>query len=173
MATENKPEVWLRGPLPEIPPLLQPAAHALLQAQEEVNALMNDFPDKLLWEKPANMASVGFHLQHLRGVLDRLLTYAENKVLTEEQLDYLQAEGKPAAEITTTELLTAFNKEIEKALHQFKHTNEISLTEYRAVGRGKLPSTQIGLLFHAAEHTMRHLGQLLVTVQVIKSLMKS
>ena len=26
----------------------------------------------------------------------------------------------------------------------------------------------IGLLFHAAEHTMRHVGQLLVTTRVVK-----
>jgi len=27
----------------------------------------------------------------------------------------------------------------------------------------------MGCLFHAAEHTMRHLGQLIVTVKVLKS----
>jgi uncharacterized damage-inducible protein DinB len=39
----------------------------------------------------------------------------------------------------------------------------------RFVGRAKLPSTVLGLLVHAAEHTMRHTGQLLVTVQVLRA----
>ena len=63
-------EVWLRGPIPNIPPLLQPVAHALLQVREEVNNLTQDFPEIELWHRPAGMASVGFHLQHLTGVLD-------------------------------------------------------------------------------------------------------
>ena len=73
MSQQTQPEVWLRGPLPDMPPLLQPIAHALLQAREEVNALMATFPVDLLWQRPAGVASVGFHLQHLTGVLDRLI----------------------------------------------------------------------------------------------------
>ena len=42
----NSPEVWLRGPLPDVPALLQPAAHALLQAREEINELLKDFPPR-------------------------------------------------------------------------------------------------------------------------------
>src|SRR5579884_2421562 len=85
LVEEQVPEVWLRGPLPDIPSLLQPVAHAILQAQEEVSAEMKDFPEKLLWERPAGVASVGFHLQHLTGVLDRLFTYASGESLNEEQ----------------------------------------------------------------------------------------
>jgi hypothetical protein len=68
---DKLPEVWLRGPLSNMPSLVQPVAHALLQAREELNELMNKFPETLLWEKVAGMASPGFHLQHLSGVLDR------------------------------------------------------------------------------------------------------
>ena len=83
---EKKYEVWLRGPVNNIPGLLQPIAHALLQAREEVNALMEDFPEILLWEKPAGVASPGFHLQHMKGVIDRLLTYAKGEMLNADQL---------------------------------------------------------------------------------------
>lgn len=55
--------------------MLQPAAHALLQAREEVNEMLVDFPENHLWDKPAGAASAGFHLQHLTGVLDRLFTF--------------------------------------------------------------------------------------------------
>ena len=91
----NKPEVWLRGPVENIPALLQPAAHAILQAREEVNALMKTFPEEKLWEKPSGVASVGFHLLHLSGVLDRLFTYAKGNPLSEEQLAALKQETQP------------------------------------------------------------------------------
>ena len=164
----SRPEVWLRGPLDDIPALLQPVAHALLQAREELEALMLDFPDVLLWQKPAGMASAGFHLQHLTGVLDRLFTYARNEPLSRQQLDYLESEGKFKPELTTIGLVKIFDKQVDIALKQLKDTDLKTLTDFRPVGRGKLPSTIIGLYTHAAEHTMRHLGQLLVTVKVVK-----
>ena len=162
-----KPEVWLRGALPDIPALLQPVAHALLQAREEVAAIMQDFPREHLWDRPCGVASVGFHLHHLSGVVDRLFTYARGEMLNEEQAKTLTAEEKPNAEIRAEDLIEAFHRQIERALEQLRQTHEDSLTEYRAVGRAKLPSTQLGLLVHAAEHTQRHVGQLLVTARVL------
>jgi hypothetical protein len=171
MANDKLPEVWLRGPLTDIPALLQPIAHALLQAREELNDLMIDFPDELLGEKVAGMASPGFHLQHLTGVLDRLFTYARGAALTEKQLNYLSAEGIPTTKTyTVTELVNAFNVQVNLLLKQLRETNEATLTDFRGVGRAQLPSTVIGLYTHSAEHTMRHLGQLIVTVRVLKSL---
>lgn len=167
---KNKVEVWLRGPLPTMSPLLQPVAHALLQASEEVTALMADFPDELLWERPADLASVGFHLQHLTGVLQRLLTYARGEALTEQQLAALAAEGiKPAAGTGSTHgLVKAFEAQVAQAIAQLRDTAEQTLPEKRGVGRAQVPSTVIGLLVHAAEHTMRHVGQLLVTARVVQ-----
>ncbi|WP_026630321.1 DinB family protein [Dyadobacter alkalitolerans] len=169
MQNQPKPEVWLRGPLPDISDYLQPAAHALLQAQEEINAELSNFPVALLWERPADVASVGFHLQHLTGVLDRLLTYARAESLSENQLAYLKAEGQPSSSTSAlNELLDAFNRQILIALTQLKHTDEETLTQIRYVGRAMLPSTHLGLLVHAAEHTQRHTGQLLVTARILK-----
>jgi hypothetical protein len=166
MEKKDNLEVWLRGPLPGIPAMLQPVAHALLQAQEEINRLGGAFPTKLLWQNPAGAASVGFHMQHLKGVLDRLLTYARNESLNEIQLEYLKNEGKPPfKDCTFRDLLDSFNKEVERAMEQLRQTDEKGLTQVCLVGRAQIPSTQIGLLFHAAEHTQRHLGQLLVTLK--------
>jgi uncharacterized damage-inducible protein DinB len=169
MAETQLPEVWLRGVLPGIPALVQPIAHALLQAQEEIHALMQDFPDTLLWQQPAGVASPGFHLQHLTGVLDRLFTYAQGLPLSPQQMEYLKAEGKPADAINVASLLDALDKQIEKSLQFLQSLDPATLTDTRTVGRKQLPSTVLGLLFHAAEHTMRHNGQLLVTVKVLKS----
>ncbi|WP_018478500.1 DinB family protein [Pontibacter roseus] len=162
-------EVWLRGPLPDMPSLLQPVAHALLQAREEVENFMQDFPAELLWERPAGVASVGYHLQHLVGVLERLFTYARGEALTEEQLAFLYAEGKPAGENARAEaLVQQFHEQVDKALEQLRQTDENTLTETRRVGRAQVESTVMGLLFHAAEHSMRHVGQLLVTARVLR-----
>jgi uncharacterized damage-inducible protein DinB len=167
---QNKAEVWLRGPLPNIPPLLQPVAHALLQVREELNQLMAGFPDELLWERPAGLASPGFHLQHLTGVLDRLFTYARGEALDQQQLDYLAGEGKTYIGLNQSEtLVIAFNNQVNNVLNILENTNESTLTETKGVGRAQIPSTVIGLLVHAAEHTTRHYGQLLVTVKVLKS----
>jgi len=164
----SKAEVWLRGPLDGIPALLQPVAHALLQAREEVNLLMQYFPIELLWEKPAEMASPGFHLQHMAGVLDRLYTYAKGEALTEEQLAYLENEGKaPESTYAVISLVEHFNRQVDIAIKQLSETDEVILIEVRGVGRAQVPSTVIGLLVHSAEHTMRHVGQLLVTVKVL------
>jgi len=167
--SENLPEVWLRGPLPAVPPLLQPVAHALLQAREEVTALLAGFPAARLAERPLGLASVGFHLRHLTGVLDRTFTYARAEALSETQLAYLAAESQPPThESAANELVQAFSQQVDVAMAQLRATPESSLADWRGVGRAQLPSTVIGLLVHAAEHTTRHVGQLLVTARLVR-----
>ncbi|MEA5138004.1 DinB family protein [Arcicella rigui] len=166
----NNLEVWMRGPIAGLAPLLQPAAHAILQAREEVNLMMIDFPEELLWETPAGCASVAFHLQHLSGVLDRIFTYANDKMLDEDQFELLRLESvKNQPNVNVKSLLTRFNNQVNKALTQLKNTDEKSLLAPRGIGRKKIPTNVIGLLFHAAEHTQRHTGQLYVTVKVLKA----
>jgi len=170
MSAPVLPEVWLRGPLPQVPPLLQPVAHALLQAREEIAEYMAGFPAEKLAERPLGLASVGFHLRHLTGVLDRTFTYARAEPLSEAQLAYLAAEGQPPTHPgAVQELVQAFHSQVDKALAQLIATPEASLPEWRGVGRAQLPSTVIGLLVHAAEHTTRHVGQLLVTSRLVMS----
>lgn len=159
-------EVWMRGPVADVPLLLQPVAHTLLQAQEELHVLLAGFPDSLLWERPSGIASVGFHLQHITGVLDRLFTYAAGQPLTPSQLEYLAVEGIPS-NVEVGALLAALDNQIALVLDTLKQTDVNTLTAFRGVGRRQLPSTVQGLYFHAAEHTMRHTGQLLVTVKVL------
>jgi len=166
MAEEQ--EFWLSGPVIDIPDLLQPAAHALLQSNREVKKYLLNFPNEALWTKPFGRASVGFHLEHITGVLDRMLTYAKNEVLSEEQFSYLKKEGIPKSGVTSTDLLLNFEKKMNEALDIFKKTSTSEVTQHRTVGRKKLPTTVIGLYFHAAEHSQRHVGQLLVTASVVK-----
>jgi len=170
MGTVQKPEVWLRGPLPGIIPILQPVAQALLQAREEINDLMPGFPDDLLYERPGGVASVAFHLQHIAGVIDRLFTYANGTMLSSDQLTALKAEGmEEAGKASVNDLLEKINIQIGKAVESLGDISYDECLLPRGVGRAQIPSTVLGLLVHSAEHSMRHLGQLLVIVRIVQS----
>ena len=82
-----EPEVWMRGPVEGIPPLLQPVAHSLLQCRNEVRALLPSLATRELWMRPGGGAPVGFHARHALGALDRLFTYARGEQLSEQQRD--------------------------------------------------------------------------------------
>ena len=167
-------EFWQRGPVDGVPSLLQPVAHALLQAVEEADRYTVDFPPEYLWKRPADVASVGFHLLHIRGVIDRLFTYARGEALNASQLDELAAEKQiPAEVIQPSILVKKLRLQLDKAITQLKNTPESSLTEGRTIGRKQIPTTVQGLLFHAAEHSQRHVGQLLVTARVVRANLKS
>ena len=160
-------EVWLRGPLEEIPALLQPVAHALLQAEEELYNYLSFFPDKLLHEQPAGVASVAFHLKHIVGVLDRMVTYSINSALSDEQFTYLKKEKIFESSDSVESLLKAVSKQVKITIQFLQQVPTSTLSDFRPVGRKQLPSTVIGLLFHAAEHTQRHVGQVYVTSRIL------
>lgn len=168
--SDSSLEVWQRGPVEGVPALLQPVAHALLQAAEEVERYTTGFPAELLWERPVEMASVGFHILHMRGVIDRLFTYARGEALNEEQLESLRQEKEiPSESVSASTLVDALRLQVQKAVEQLKATPESTLTDARALGRKRIPTTVLGLLFHTAEHCQRHVGQLLVTSRLLKS----
>jgi hypothetical protein len=170
MTSAQDPEVWLRGPLAGYPPLFMPVAHALLQVREDVARLATTVPESHVWQRPGGAASIGFHVRHIGGALDRLLTYARGQALTATQLTFLRAEGvagEPAA--TIANLLAELNQTIDAALLQLRSTDPAVAAEVRHVGRAQLPSTVIGLLFHAAEHSSRHAGQAITTARVLQS----
>ena len=166
---DSNPEAWLCGPVEGVPDLLQPVAHALVQARLEVDALAADLEAGDLWERPGGAASAGFHLRHLAGVVDRLFTYARGEALSPDQLATLEGEATPDLEVDPAALAAAFSRQVDAALEQLRDTDPATLTEPRGVGRQQIPSTVIGLLVHAAEHTTRHVGQLLVTVRVVSA----
>ena len=90
--------------------------------------------------------------------------------LTPEQLAALKAEADPDLEAGAGDrLLAGFERAIDRALEQVRNTPESALTEPRGVGRAQLPSTVIGLLVHAAEHTLRHVGQMITTIRITRS----
>ena len=140
------PEVWLRGPIPGIQPYLQPAAHTLQQVREDIEPAVQGLTTDQLWRRPGGAAAIGFHLHHLPGSLERLLTYSRGESLSPEQMARLAS---------------------ERTVHEDRPSLE-ALLEKRDVGRKKLPSTTLGLIFHAAEHSSRHAGQIVTLARIVR-----
>lgn len=161
-------EVWQRGPIPGYEPLLMPVAHAFLQVKEDIDTLVVNMDDALLWKDPGGAASIGFHIRHIGGSTERLLTYARGEQLSSEQVATAKAESKER--ISRDVLVAETHASIDRALAQVRQTPVESLLVDRKVGRAGLPSTTLGLLFHAAEHATRHVGQAITTAKILAGL---
>jgi uncharacterized damage-inducible protein DinB len=146
-------------------------AHALLQSVEEVRRVVSPLSPEHLWARPGGAPSVGFHVRHAAGSLDRLFTYARGESLSAEQRAFLDAEAEPGSPpAQAAALAAACELQVGRALEQLRGTREPTLLERRGVGRLQLPSTVLGLLFHAAEHTQRHVGQIVTTARIVQVL---
>jgi tRNA threonylcarbamoyl adenosine modification protein YjeE len=169
LAPATGPEVWLRGPLPDVAPMLQPVAHALLQVGEDAERALRGLTPAQIWARPHGVASVGFHARHLKGSLDRLLTYARGESLHEAQFAFLKTEAEAGAPPATGEELHAeVAAAIDAAIAQVRATPTDTLFDPRTVGRARLPTTVFGLLVHAAEHSARHAGQMITTSLLVR-----
>jgi DinB superfamily len=166
----SQPEPWLRGPLAGTPLLLQPPAHAFVMAREDTEAAASGLTREQLWMRPGGAASIGFHLAHLAGSTDRLLTYARGESLSPSQFSALHAEREVDIVRPPLNLLfEAWHATVDRAMRQIAGTPESSLLEPRTVGRSKLPSTVLGLIFHSAEHAQRHVGQIVTTAKIARA----
>jgi uncharacterized damage-inducible protein DinB len=163
------PEVWLRGPIDGIQPLLQPAAHTLVQVGEDVLPIVQHLTPAQLWARPGGAASIGFHLAHLPGSLDRLLTYSRAESLSADQLATLASERTVHDDRPELgRLLARFAAGLEAAIEYLRTVSPDSLLLPREVGRKRLPSTTLGLIVHAAEHSSRHAGQIVTLTRVVR-----
>jgi uncharacterized damage-inducible protein DinB len=165
VTTTPQAEVWLRGPIDGYEPLVMPVVHSLLQVREDAHRLLASVPGDHVWQRPGGAASIGFHLRHTGGALDRLLTYARGETLSDAQKEFLRTEevaGEPLAE-----LVRALDQTIDRACDQLRSTTGEMLLQFRSVGRAGLPSSIGGLIFHAAEHSTRHLGQAITTARIL------
>ena len=160
-------EPWLRGPIAGMPAMIMPAAHALMQAVEDIPRAVEGLSTAQLWMLPGGAAAVGFHLRHLAGSIDRLLTYARGEMLTDTQMAQLDAEisddGRSADDLARAALAA-----IERAIDAMRETPPGTYLEARGVGRRRLPTTVLGLLVHIAEHTQRHVGAIIATAKVVR-----
>jgi len=161
-------EAWQRGPVPGFDPLLMPIVHTLIQVREDLEHLAVTVPAEHVWQRPGGAASIGFHVRHAGGALDRLFTYARGEGLSEPQRAAARDEGAPGDPPSPLpEVVAQAGVLIDRALDQLRGTSKETLLEERKVGRAGLPSTVLGLLFHAAEHCTRHVGQAITTAKIL------
>ena len=160
-------ESWLSGNLEGIAPVLMPAAHALVQAAIDIEQAGKFLTPEEIWMKPNGAPSFAFHLQHIAGSIDRLLTYAKGEKLNTEQFAKLAAEVEFDENIDTQTLINTTSERIGEAVDFLRLVDLEILFEKRVVGRLELPTNVFGLLFHIAEHTQRHAGQAITTAKVV------
>lgn len=160
----------MRGPVEGFAPLLQPVAHSLLYVREELHRVLPGVTDAQLWARPAGVGSIGFHVRHIIGSLDRLCTYARGESLSAEQLAALKAEGEPGTPPPNVATLLALaDAALDTAMAQVRGTDPSTLADRRVVGRLRLESTVVGLLFHSAEHAQRHVGQIVTMARLLSA----
>jgi uncharacterized damage-inducible protein DinB len=166
---ETKPttlEPWLRGTHSEVPAVPRAVLHALELAKEDLWKWCFALNDAQLNDRPGNIPAVAFHLRHIARSMDRLLTYAEGRVLEEEQLSLMKSELAPGAK--HDELFAELEKAFESSERRVRNLASSNFDEKRSVGRKQLPTTIGGLLVHVADHTQRHVGQAITTAKLVK-----
>ena len=164
----SQPEAWLLGRVEGVSDAMMPVAHSLVQARRELLMLQEELITTEFLASPGGAASIGFHIAHINGSLDRLFSYARGEQLTLSQRSYLEHEDAIAHNTGVNELVVAARDRIDHCLEHLTTIPDEQLYEPRPVGRNELPSTVIGLLFHAAEHTTMHVGQIRTTLKVIR-----
>jgi uncharacterized damage-inducible protein DinB len=150
-------EPWMRGPIEGVSPLTAPILYTFQHAREDLAKFVEGLTPEQIWATPYGFGSLGFHIRHIGGSTDRLITYMRGEQLTPAQLEFLKGEKNPGA--AGEELLREMNEFFRRAEVVVRALDPATLTEPREIGRKKLPSTVNGLLVHAAEHIQRHIGQ--------------
>jgi uncharacterized damage-inducible protein DinB len=161
-------EPWLRGTHAEVPAVGRAVLHALDLALEDITKWTAGLTDTEVHAQPHGLVSVAFHLKHIARSTDRLLSYAEGKRLSAEQLAALKAEQ--AGEETLADLLAEVEASFSNAASRVRELASVDFDAFRGVGRKQLPTSVGGALIHVADHTQRHAGQLVTTAKVLKAL---
>jgi uncharacterized damage-inducible protein DinB len=165
MEANKLPEPWLRGTWAEVPAVPRAVLHALELAEEDLKRLCGTLSDAELNARPAGIAPVAFHLQHIARSIDRLLTYAEGNQLSDAQIAAMRSELDAGAK--REELFTELDTALRKGKARIRAFDVARLNEVRAVGKKELPTTLGGLLVHVADHTQRHVGQAVTTSKIV------
>lgn len=167
MTPSDQLEPWLRGTHSDLPAVHRAVVHALELAREDIDKWCGDLNDTELNASDSGIPPVAFHLKHIAGSMDRLLTYAEGSQLSPEQTSAMKSELNSAATgmEVFAELLAAF----ERSMQRIGAMAKMNLEEARTVGRKQLPTSVGGLLVHVADHTQRHVGQAITTVKIVRS----
>jgi hypothetical protein len=165
MSESRLPEPWLQGTLRDVPPVQRAVVHALELAGEDLQRWCAGLSNEQINARPGGLPPVAFHIRHIAGSLDRLLTYAEGRALSAGQLAALKAEMDPGARRNT--LFSELASALQKSISRVQAFDVNMLEAERSVGKKQLPTTVAGLLIHVADHTQRHVGQAITTARIV------
>jgi uncharacterized damage-inducible protein DinB len=138
--------------------------HALELAREDVERWCGHLTDEEWNQRPQGMAPAAFHVRHIARSIDRLLTYAEGEQLSSGQLELMKVEMDQRAK--GSEILAEFETALVDAEKRIRAFAGSDLEARRALGRKALPTSVAGLLVHVADHTSRHVGQVVITARL-------
>lgn len=158
-------EPWLRGTLTDVPVVPRAVLHALELAREDLIRWAGNLSEEELHLRPSDIPSVAAQLRHIARSLDRLLTYAEGHALDQRQIECLGSET--AVEGTRKELFDELTAALEESAVRVRRLADSDLNAVRTVGKMQLPTTLGGLLVHVADHTQRHVGQIITTAKLV------
>ncbi|MGA2538491.1 MAG: DinB family protein [Terracidiphilus sp.] len=161
-------EPWLRGTHAEVPAVGRAVLHAFDLALDDLTRWTEGLTDAEVHEHPLTLPSIGFHLRHIARSTDRLLSYAEGNQLSTEQLTALKAEQSGEEPLAT--LLAEIEVSFSNAADRVRVLATADFNTFRGVGRKQLPTSIGGALVHVADHTQRHVGQVVTTAKVLKAL---
>lgn len=161
-------EPWLRGTHADVPAVGRAVLHALDLALDDLTKWTDGLADVEVHAQPLGLMAVAQHLRHIARSTDRILTYAEGGQLNGDQLALLKAEsGGPE---TLAQLLAEVEASFENAAGRVRNLAGADFNIPRQVGRKQLPTSLGGALIHVADHTQRHVGQVVTTAKVLKAL---
>jgi uncharacterized damage-inducible protein DinB len=161
-------EPWLRGTYAEVPAVGRAVLYALDLALDDLTKWAEGLTDEEVHAQPLGLTSVAFHLRHIARSTDRLLSYAEGNQLSAEQLGALK--GEQSGDETLAALLAEVEVSFSNAAERIRVLAAANFNTFRGVGRKQLPTTIGGALIHVADHTQRHVGQVVTTAKVLKAL---
>ena len=160
-------EPWLSGSRAEVPAVARGVLHALDLAWDDIVKWTDGLTASQVHAQPLGLPSVSFQLRHIARSLDRLLSYAEGDQLSADQLAALKAEQ--SGEESLTDLLAEVQAAFTRAESRILALASVDPATFRGVGRKQLPTSVGGLLVHVADHTQRHVGQLVTTTKVLRA----
>ena len=161
-------EPWMRGTHTDVPAAGRAVLHALELAQEDLTKWTADITGTEVHTKPLGLPSVAFHLRHIARSVDRILTYAEGNQLSAEQLATLKSEQ--SGDESLAALMTEVGASLTQAAGRIRLLASANLESPRGIGRKQLPTSIGGALIHVADHTQRHVGQVVTTTKVLIAL---
>lgn len=163
---EPRPEPWLSGTFSDVHPVLAALLYSFQHARADLAAWTDGLADEDFSRSVLGLAPISFHIRHIAGSVDRLLTYARGEQLTGDQLSVLRREAETG--MSRAELFELLDRELERAASLVRGLDTSQLGEMREIGRKRIPVPLATLLVHIAEHTQRHAGEAIITAKAVR-----